>query len=150
MRFNLKCNSRNAIQIFLENAVCIKKFQYEHHYNALKMFFQTFLYDIRFIFQHSYSTKIIKNCFKNVQAINEELESLNLPLQECRRMGEMLSGICGSPAKMELQKHLEDLDTLTEELEEGTKERAEELKHSLDKADKFDSTFQVGIKLYLY
>ncbi len=45
---------------------------------------------------------------------------------------------------MELQKHLEDVSAALEEIEDGVKDRQDELDSALDKADNFDRTFQVG------
>lgn len=45
--------------------------------------------------------------------------------------------------QMELQKHMEDLDTALEDIEEGVRDREDELCSALDKAERFDNTFQV-------
>ncbi len=45
---------------------------------------------------------------------------------------------------MELQKHLEDVSAALEEIEDGVKDRQDELDSALDKADNFDRTFQVN------
>ena len=52
--------------------------------------------------------------------------------------------VCGVPGRMELQKHLEDVSAALEEIEDGVKDRQDELDSALDKADNFDRTFQVN------
>ena len=80
----------------------------------------------------------------NFQAIKEELEKARAPIEACRASADGLENLCGIPGRMELQKHMEDLDTVLEEIEEGVKERGDELASALEKADKFDSTLHVS------
>ncbi len=44
---------------------------------------------------------------------------------------------------MELQKYTEDIAAAVEEIEDGVKDREDELTTALDKANSFDSTMQV-------
>ena len=79
------------------------------------------------------------------QAIKEELQKCQYPLSECHKTAEQLDTLCGLTGKMEIQKHMEDLDTLVEEIQDGIKDRGEELESALDKAELYDQTLQVGI-----
>ena len=45
---------------------------------------------------------------------------------------------------MELQKYTEDITNAVEEIEDGVKDRQDELATALDKANNFDSTLQVS------
>ena len=49
---------------------------------------------------------------------------------------------------MELQKHMEDVTNAVEEIEDGVKERQDELTTALDKANNFDSTLAVRFPHY--
>ena len=44
---------------------------------------------------------------------------------------------------MELQKQIEDLHNLQEDINDGLKDRDDELKEAFDKADKFETLLQV-------
>ena len=46
--------------------------------------------------------------------------------------------------QMELQKHMEDLETALEDIQEGSRDREDELASALDKAERFDNTYQVS------
>ena len=48
------------------------------------------------------------------------------------------------PGRMELQKYMEDITNAVEEIEDGVKDRHDELAAALDKANNFDSTLQVS------
>ena len=79
-----------------------------------------------------------------LQSIKDELARARFPLEETHQSAETLGELCGTPGKMEIQKHLEDLDTALEEIEDGLNERDEELNGALDKAERYDQTMQVG------
>ena len=64
-------------------------------------------------------------------------------MEECRRTAEKLASLCGTPGGMEIQKHLEDLDTAAEEIQDGVRDRELELVAAMDKAERFDHTLQV-------
>ena len=49
---------------------------------------------------------------------------------------------------MELQKYMEDITNAVEEIEDGVKDRHDELSAALDKANSFDSTLQVGAAVH--
>lgn len=57
----------------------------------------------------------------------------------------MLESLCGTPGKMELQKHMEDLDTALEDISDGLRDRQDELNGALDKAERFNSALQVNL-----
>ena len=44
-----------------------------------------------------------------LQAINDELSQVRLPIEEAQQSGAALVDVCGVPGKMEVQKHMEDL-----------------------------------------
>ena len=49
---------------------------------------------------------------------------------------------------MELQKYMEDITNAVEEIEDGVKDRHDELAAALDKANNFDSTLQVSATVH--
>ncbi len=51
---------------------------------------------------------------------------------------------------MELQKYMEDISNAVEEIEDGVKDRQDELNSALDKANNFDSTIQVTMHWNLW
>ena len=51
---------------------------------------------------------------------------------------------------MELQKYMEDITNAVEEIEDGVKDRHDELTAALDKANNFDTTLAVSIYCCLY
>ena len=52
------------------------------------------------------------------------------------------------PGRMELQKYMEDITNAMEEIEDGVKDRHDELAAALDKANNFDSTLQVSAAVH--
>ena len=79
------------------------------------------------------------------QAIQDDLLRARRPIDASRRSADQLENLCGTPGRMELQKHLEDLETALEEIEDGIKERDEELSSAREKSEKFDHTMHVSI-----
>ena len=41
-----------------------------------------------------------------LQAINDELSQVRLPIEEAQQSGAALVDVCGVPGKMEVQKHM--------------------------------------------
>ena len=80
------------------------------------------------------------------QAIQSELSDLHVAgvLDECQRLANELTALAGTPGNVEIQKYLEDLDSILEELEDAMKDREEELETALGKAHKYDETLQVS------
>ena len=48
------------------------------------------------------------------------------------------------PGRMELQKYMEDITNAVEEIEDGVKDRHDELTAAVDKANNFDTTLAVS------
>ena len=86
-------------------------------------------------------------CFPtSPQAIQSELSDLHVAgvLDECQRLATELTSLTGTPGKVEVQKYMEDLDSILEEIEDAMKDREEELDTALGKAQKYDQTLQVS------
>ena len=87
-------------------------------------------------------TYFLPLCF---QAIENERGAAKTPLEDCRKTASQLVGFCGTPGRMEIQKHMEDLENVVEEIDDGIKERDEELSNALEKAEQYDATLQVSV-----
>ena len=86
---------------------------------------------------------IIMLMFVMVQAIKNELTSVQPSLVECRQTAEQLSALCGSPSDVCVQKYMSDLDTALSDIEEGVDDRELELNRMLHKAQQCTTCFDV-------
>ena len=78
----------------------------------------------------------------NLQAISDDLAQVRAPIETAQASGASLVDACGVPGRMEVQKHMEDMATALEEIEEGLHERGEELTQAFDKAEGFHDVMQ--------
>ncbi|XP_013386319.2 LOW QUALITY PROTEIN: microtubule-actin cross-linking factor 1, isoforms 1/2/3/5-like [Lingula anatina] len=84
----------------------------------------------------------VKEQQKELYAIKEEFEKTKTPIQECRQTADYFSSLVGEPGKVEVKKAMEDMDENMENLEDGIKEREEELDNAFEKGKSFEQTFQ--------
>lgn len=69
------------------------------------------------------------------QAIKDDLHSSEPLLSTCRKTADRLGSISGGPGAVELQKLLEDMDRLVEDIQEGITDRDLELNLALEKSE---------------
>ncbi|CAE1316032.1 DST [Acanthosepion pharaonis] len=79
----------------------------------------------------------IKEQQKELTEINRQQDKAVASIKDCHRFGEKLSALCGDPGKIEVQKQLEDLDNMAEDLNDVVTERSEELNLALGHAYQF-------------
>ncbi|ELT90303.1 hypothetical protein CAPTEDRAFT_205084 [Capitella teleta] len=79
---------------------------------------------------------------KELQSILEELQAARQPVAECQSMSEILGQKCGEPGNMEIERQVEDVTNLLEEIQDGVGDREEELASAMDKAERFDDVLQ--------
>jgi len=79
---------------------------------------------------------------KELQAIKDDLDTVRPTIADVRQRAEELEQLCGIPGRMELQKNVEDLDTALEDIQEGIRDRDQELGGALEKSERFDQTLQ--------
>ncbi|XP_036368174.1 microtubule-actin cross-linking factor 1 isoform X4 [Octopus sinensis] len=82
----------------------------------------------------------IKEQQKELLDIRQTQENTVIQTAECRKVGSKLSSMCGDPGKIEVQKQLEDIDNVAEDLNDVAYEREEELNAALGYAQKFQVT----------
>ncbi|CAH1789990.1 unnamed protein product, partial [Owenia fusiformis] len=84
----------------------------------------------------------VKQQQKELQSIKDELQKTRLPVEDCKRTCDQLKNMCGAGAQMDLQKQMEDMITLVDDVNETVRDREEELVSALDNACGFDNTLQ--------
>ncbi|GAB1607826.1 dystonin isoform X7 [Argonauta hians] len=82
----------------------------------------------------------IKEQQKELMDIRQAQEKAVRMEVECKEIGKKLSSMCGDPGKIEVQKQLEDIDSVAEDLNDVAYEREEELNAALGYATKFQVT----------
>ena len=78
-----------------------------------------------------------------MQAIKDELSSVQPPVAECRQTAEQLSTVCGSPSDISIQKCISNLDTALSDIEEGLDDRELELNRMMHKAQQCTNCLDV-------
>ncbi|XP_041374834.1 LOW QUALITY PROTEIN: microtubule-actin cross-linking factor 1-like [Gigantopelta aegis] len=69
--------------------------------------------------------------------IKKELEKAKELMGECSKMADDLCIVCGDPGRVEVQKQMEDLVNMADDVNDMAKDRGEELRNAYQHADKF-------------
>lgn len=69
------------------------------------------------------------------QAMRDDLQVTEPLVDTCRKTADKLGSICGVPGTVEIQKHLEDMDGLVEDIQDGVKDRDMELGQALERSE---------------
>jgi len=83
-----------------------------------------------------------------LQAIKDELSSVQPSVTECHQTAEQLSTVCGSPSDISIQKCISNLDTALSDIEEGLDDRELELNRMMHKAQQCTSCLDVCNMLF--
>lgn len=78
-----------------------------------------------------------------IQELRKELGKARLSYEECRQLGEELSGLCSDPGLMEIRKQLEDIHVLADDVHDIARDREEDLKKALGHTEKFQELHEV-------
>ena len=65
-------------------------------------------------------------------------------LEGCRKSVDELAKFCDAPGMAEIEKHLEDMDNLREEIDDLFKERSARLEVALERSQFFSKYYKVG------
>ncbi|XP_067685972.1 microtubule-actin cross-linking factor 1, isoforms 6/7-like isoform X1 [Haliotis asinina] len=79
----------------------------------------------------------IKEQQNELSGIKKEMEKARELMGECSQIGDELCSLCGDPGRIEVQKQMEDLVNLADDVNDMVKDRGEELRHAFQHADKF-------------
>jgi len=82
-----------------------------------------------------------------MQAIKDDVESVQPSVAECRQTAEQLSTLCGCPSDVSVHKYIKYLDTAVSDIEEGVYHRELELNRMLDKAQHCATCLDVSSSL---
>ncbi len=80
-----------------------------------------------------------------MQGLKKELEKARELVGECRRLGSDLTYICGEPGAIEIRKSLDDLNHVTDDVNDSIRDRGDELRAAFQHADQFKKLLEVGI-----
>ncbi|XP_074648651.1 uncharacterized protein LOC141904089 [Tubulanus polymorphus] len=96
----------------------------------------------------SIDPEFIKEQQNDMKGIEDEFNKATDDVKECSQLGDKLTAACGPPAKMEVKKHMDDLDDLCNDIEDDMKDKNEELDIAMEKANKLQSLME-GIMSWL-
>ncbi|XP_055869880.1 microtubule-actin cross-linking factor 1, isoforms 6/7-like isoform X4 [Biomphalaria glabrata] len=79
----------------------------------------------------------IKEQQAELAGFKKELEKARELVGECRQIGHDLSNVCGQSGAIEIQKQMEDLSHMTDEVNDKIRDRGDELRGAFQHADHF-------------
>ncbi|CAL1534640.1 unnamed protein product [Lymnaea stagnalis] len=84
----------------------------------------------------------IKEQQGELAGMKKELEKARELVGECRRTGSELCAVCGESGAIEVQKQLEDLVHMTDDVNDTIRDRGDELRKAFQHADQFKKLFE--------
>lgn len=81
----------------------------------------------------------------NIQGLKKELEKARELVGESRHIGADLCNVCGEPGAVEVQKQLEDLGHMIDEVNDAIRDRGDELRKAFQHADQFKKLLEVCV-----